>query len=209
MPVLVSSVYAEVCRTVLEDAGLSSMGYTQNGFLADLTVAVRELLQRTAIIKDVVTINVSGGQATAAIPDEYMGVLEVYWNGKYLYKSAGFELDESADRRMLLDSVPDKWREDKLAKNTIELIPPPSSDGVLLAYCTVQPTTNGYAAGDTVLLVPDSMAVYLKYFVLEKIFTTEGETRDRSRAQYCKARIDEVVNLGRAIMREDALDEQG
>lgn len=208
MAYTVAKVYGEVCKAILEDSGMS-MAYTQNGFLADLTVSVRELLQRTGIIKDVVEIAVPGGQATVSIPDEYMEVLDVYWNGKCLQKSTGFDLDESVERRGLVERVPDKWREDKLAKNTIELIPAPETTGTLLAYCTLQPTSNGYSAGDTIPLVPDSMAAYLKFFALEKIFTTDSEARDRSRAQYCRARIDEVVNLGRAIMMEDAMDERG
>jgi hypothetical protein len=208
MAYTVAKVYGEVCKVLLEDAGLT-MAYTQSGFLSDLTMAVRELLQRTGICKDMVTVAVGSGQAVVAVPDEYMEVMDVYWNGKYLHKSTGFDLDESDDRRGLLERVPIKWREDKLAKNTIELIPTPESAGSVLAYCTVQPATSGLLAGDTIPLVPDSMAAYLKYFVLRKIFSSDGEAKDRSRAEYCRARIDEIVNLGQAIMSEDVLDERG
>lgn len=58
------------------------------------------------------------------------------------------------------------------------------------------------AMTDSVENLPDSFTHYIKYGILGKLFSTDGELKDNQRAMYCNARYLEGVNLGRTIMGE-------
>lgn len=50
--------------------------------------------------------------------------------------------------------------------------------------------------------LPDSFQHYLKYGILAKLFSTDGELKDNQRAIYCNARYLEGVNIAKAITGE-------
>lgn len=198
----VAQVYKEICRMLLESPGLSLV-YSENDALADLGDAISEFLQETGIIRNYVDISVSAGSGEVAVPDETIKVLEAYWNHRYLYPTHGKMVDEGDPLWTLSDGQPEQWREDELSANGIELIPNPDSSGTLRVFGSVQPSSSQPSITGNISLVPDSFAVYLKYRVLAKIFSVDGEARDLQRAAYCKARMQEAVNIGKAIMGED------
>jgi hypothetical protein len=59
---------------------------------------------------------------------------------------------------------------------------------------------------DNIPLLPDTAATYLKFYCMEKIFSTDGEARDPQRAKYCGARWIECCNLFKSISGEEMLE---
>lgn len=201
----VSSVYTEACQKILEDTGMSLV-YSQTNALQDLLLGTRRFLQETGIIKDVYSFSGVAGTSTYDVPDNYMEVQHVFWNGKYLQKTSGFYEDESDPTWQSDSGAPEYWREDQLSPNQIQLLPKPESNGTITIIATVQADKTSYAIGDNISLVPDSFCVYLKYFILSSIFSQEGEARDMLRAAYSEARCKESINIGKAIATEDLAD---
>ncbi len=207
MAVTVQSVYDKVCRMILEDGGLSLV-YSEGSFLSDLAVAVRSILQASGMVKAYNTQAVNAGTGTVSISDEYMEVYDLFWNGRYLLRSYGMAMDESDPFWQSEQRTPEQWREDQLAANTVQIAPKPSANGTLGHISSVQSTATTLGMEDNIPYLPDSFATgYLHYFVLYKIFSSEGESRDMNRAAYCKARMEECLNIAKAIMSEEITDE--
>lgn len=199
------NVYDEVCRLLLEDTGLQLV-YSTDSFLNDLTVSVREFLQRTGIAKDVVTISGLANTSTYTVADEHMEVQAAFWNGRHLSRNSGYYMDEDDPYwESNQDTPPEQWREDRLEKNKVQIAPKPTVNGTIKLICTEQPSSSLLALDSTISLIPDSFACYLKWFALVRIWKTEGEARDLQRAEYARARCDEAISLAKAIMTEDLL----
>lgn len=77
-----------------------------------------------------------------------------------------------------------------------------TSEGNLMSIVTAAPFNQGMTLGTVIEILPESMSMYLKYGVLAKVFSMDGELKDPQRAQYCAARVTEGVNLCKAIMGE-------
>lgn len=199
------AVGTKTYRMILEDLH-ATLTYPQDEFLADLVMSARLLLQRTRIIMDVTTISVTAGQSVVTVPDEYMDVRAAFWNGSALTYTSGYHMDETSTQWEYAGITrPEYWREDRLAKNTIQILPTPSANGQLTLICTRQSSDSSLALSDSVDYIPDSVAEYLKWFVLEKVWRGEGENRDLNRAAYAKARCDELFAIADAIVKEDLL----
>lgn len=206
MAYTVAKVYTQVCKVLLEDTGLGLTGYTSNDFLQDLLISTRQFLQESGLVKDAYTFTALAADSTYLVPDQYMEVQHVFWNGRYLMKNTSFNLDESNPRWESETGPPQQWHEDKINVNNIKIAPPPTVDGQITVIATVQPNITAYTMEGTIQLIPDSFCRYLKYFVLEKVFSQEGEYRDTLRASYCKARADEAINMAKAISNEELTD---
>jgi hypothetical protein len=62
---------------------------------------------------------------------------------------------------------------------------------------------SGWNLSDTVDLVPDTFSIALRYGVLQRIFSMDGEQKDMQKAIYCGARYQEFVNMAAAIMSQE------
>jgi hypothetical protein len=56
--------------------------------------------------------------------------------------------------------------------------------------------------GDTIDLIPDSATPYIKYGILARIWSQDGEQKDEFKAVYANARYTEGINLFGAIMSQ-------
>lgn len=57
--------------------------------------------------------------------------------------------------------------------------------------------------------IPDSFAVYLKWGILQSIFSMDGETKDEQRAAYCGARWNEGIALSEVVSQAGLQQEEG
>jgi hypothetical protein len=72
-----------------------------------------------------------------------------------------------------------------------------------LLVTTVRPTSDAYTLDSIIEHIPPSFAMYLKWFVLRNIWSTDGESKDIARAKYAAARTEELRKLIDAVNRED------
>jgi len=54
--------------------------------------------------------------------------------------------------------------------------------------------------------VPDYMVIYVKFGVLEKMLSKQGEAQDLAKAAYCKERYEFGMELFKNLMSEKAKD---
>lgn len=76
------------------------------------------------------------------------------------------------------------------------------STGNLTMVGVALPTILDISLDTPIEFVPDSLTPYLKWGVLERVFSVDGESKDLARAKYCGARFLEGRNLINAIFDE-------
>jgi len=214
MATTVQQVYNDVCRVLLEDGGLVYC-YTEQAFLRDLLVSIRDLLQRTGIVKSSETIKTISGTSEYTTSAGVSAIDAVFVDKRYLQPSSGFYLDNAKREWAAESGFPEEWRQDRLAVDKFQLSPTPDFTGAVLPGTSnnitliesVIPSATSITMSENIPLMPDTMAAYLKFAVLEKIFSTDGDTKDVQRARYCHARVQECVNLFKSIMQEEILEE--
>ena len=81
-----------------------------------------------------------------------------------------------------------------------------ASDSNLAMVATAQPSNTALTLSTVLELIPDSLAPYLVWSILETIWTADGESRDERRAKYARARRIEGINLCKAISGQDLLE---
>lgn len=81
-----------------------------------------------------------------------------------------------------------------------------SSTGNLSMISTVQPTSYPQTLTDYLYLVPDTFAPYIKYGILERIWSEDGEYKAPDQAGFAQQRYQEGVNLAAAMMSEQGFE---
>lgn len=76
------------------------------------------------------------------------------------------------------------------------------AQGNLMPVATAGLSTSQVYMGSIMEALPDSFACYIKYGILAKLFSADGELKDNQRAIYCHARYLEGVNMAKAITKE-------
>ena len=201
MSTAVSDIYTDASHMILEGTSMT-LAYSEANFLADLLVAVRTILQESGLIQNVFTVSGTSGLGRYTLPDAVGEVIAVIWNNSYLFPATGMAMNEDDAKWEARSRQPEVWNMDALIPDTIQISPLPTANGTLAIVATEQPTAASLALGDNVPLLPDSLTPYLVFAVLQKIWETDGEARDLNRAKYCKARLDELRNIARAVIDE-------
>jgi len=78
-----------------------------------------------------------------------------------------------------------------------------TGDESMIVIASVRPAATSYALSDVIPILPDTVCSYLKWFILEKIWSMDGEAKDIQRAAYATARKEEILGILAAIMEED------
>lgn len=104
--------------------------------------------------------------------------------------------------------TPQMWFRDQADTGNFGLSPMPNVKGALeLLFSKRGPVGNvGVFSLLSTFLIPDVMSHYLKYGVLEKCWSKDGETRDPSRAEYCKKRYQFGIVLIQRFMEGIGID---
>lgn len=82
-----------------------------------------------------------------------------------------------------------------------------TTDANLMLVGSSKPTRKDWVLTDIIEDIPETFRGYLKYGVLLRIFSLDGETKDQLRAKYAQARWEEGVRLAQAITQEEMEEE--
>jgi hypothetical protein len=125
-----------------------------------------------------------------------------------LYDTTQADLDMENFAWTSDSDVPRNWFRDQIDTSQLGLDPMPSVNGSLeLWYSKRGPLGNQGAILLTgTLLIPDVMAHFLKYGVLARCFSKDGESRDPLRAEYCKKRFEFGITLVQRFLEGIGLD---
>jgi len=125
-----------------------------------------------------------------------------------LYDTTQSDLDLDNSDWPANSNLPKRWFRDQIDTAKIGLDPSPNVGGSLeLWYSKRGPTGDvGNLKLYSLLLIPDVMSHYIKYGILAKCWSKDGETRDPMRSEYCKKRFEFGVVLVQRFMEGIGLD---
>ena len=209
MSIQVQGLYNEVCSTLLEDTGLTALGIMSTAdFFNMLNDVYQDFLSRTACIKAQFDIAIVAATAVYTEPDRAMDVQMVTANGVYLARSSGWYLDNYQPSWPSDAGNPERWREDGIGPKKIQIEPTPTASvGNIELTASAQPTSYPAVLTDNFNWIPDSFVWILKYGLLAKAWSGDGEYKDLTRAAFARSRYLEGASLIGSIMSEVVAEE--
>jgi hypothetical protein len=94
---------------------------------------------------------------------------------------------------------PTSWFQDQIGGSQYGIFPETTAGGTLNLFFSKR--DSGTLLITSTLLVPDVFAHFIKYGVLARVFSKDGEQRDDMRAKYCQKRFDLGVLMTLHFMR--------
>jgi hypothetical protein len=95
---------------------------------------------------------------------------------------------------------PNRWYEDSIGSSNFGVSPQPNAGGTMNLWFSQKDTNYNMTIAST-LLIPDICAYALKFGILNRCFSKDGEQRDDFRAKYCMARFNFTVFLVNRFMK--------
>jgi hypothetical protein len=122
-----------------------------------------------------------------------------------LYDTTQTDLDLENFAWSAQSDVPQRWFRDQIDTSKLGLEPMPSTNGTLECWYSKRGPI-GILTLTSTLLIPDVMSHYIKYGILAKCWSKDGETRDLMRSDYCKKRYDFGIMLVQRFMEGVGID---
>jgi len=172
---------------------IDSMDRVQQAFLLETGCVVR----RT-------TITGITAQPKYDLPADSIRPRRVTWNDasdnltRVLTQEDTWSLDTGAPNWPSDRDIPVAWWETTLPQQKIGVAKTPLNDGTIgLLYVQLATALTGLGV---CLVVPDDFTPYILYGTLGELLSSDGDSFDPVRAQYCQNRFDEGVELCRLIL---------
>lgn len=175
--------------------------YTQDEILSYAAEVQNDFLLKTQIIYTTGTVAVKVGTRIYTLPIDCIRLERISIDSVELYDVTQTDLDQ-ADSTWQNDTTspnPGYWYQDKVGVQKFGVGPQPQVGSTAKLFYSKR-------AGSTLdmltpLLIPDVMSHAIKYGVLARCFSKDGDQRDPDRAQYCQRRFDFVVMMAAKFMR--------
>jgi hypothetical protein len=177
------------------------LGYiadVQNDFL----LKTRSIYGITGTFSEPPNIPVFTGLRFYSQPDSAIRVERIASDSGDLYETTQSDLDLGNYAWVSDNGPPQQWFRDLIDTGVFGLYPLPVSAGSLEAWYSKRgPLGNaGVLNLLSTLLIPDVMSHYVKYGVLAKCWSKDGESHNPLRAEYCQKRFDLGVVLVNRFM---------
>jgi hypothetical protein len=231
MSITVQSIVNQIGVDLLEPnpPGFLTGTITQAEILDILGPVLMDFLTQTGLIWDVFTQFLEAGISQYILPDSMSDTYYCFVDAKIIEQVDLFS-DYLLGQWTRKPAYPLAWHQDGLPIKTIEVVPAPNWNGVAPNPSPPQPPFGTFGSfqpgdrdltfvgpilaskevwsiGDTLDTIPDTFTVYLAYGILSRIFSSDGELKDMSRANYCSTRYQEGVKLAKIILLEMMGDE--
>ncbi len=182
---------------------LTSM-FSKQEIIDSMNRVQQAFLLETGVIVTLDTIPGQVGKPKYDLPEDSIRPRRVTWHDasddktRVLTQTDTWQLDTGAPNWPSDRDIPIAWWETTLPQQTLGVAKTPLNDGVIgLLYIALAAALDG---SGIVLAVPDDFTPYVLYGTLAELLSSDGPSFDPVRAQYCKQRYDEGVELCRLIL---------
>lgn len=168
--------------------------FTQAEMLGYFKDAQNDFLESTRMIYAIAGQALTANLAIYPTPADSIRVERISIGGTALWNVSQAELDMNNANWQSETGGPTQWYQDKLGTGKFAVAPPPPVGLAAKLWYSQKGTTLPLLTDS--LLVPDVFWPYLKYGVLGKAWSKDGETKDPRRAAYCAKRYLRGVQYG-------------
>lgn len=164
----------------------------------------QNFLLQTGMVITRTPITAQVGKQLYDLPADSIRPRRLTWTGtdlqtRVLTQADTWELD-NGDLSSWQQSrgTPIAWQENQLQQQQVGIAPLPNTNGSIgLLYVALAATLSGLGVSFT---VPDDWTPYVMYGALADLLSSDGDSFDPARAEYCQRRYDEGVELARLIL---------
>jgi hypothetical protein len=192
-----------------DDAGATwpSGMWSQAQVLQFLNDILGDFMNRTGIVSAIGFIVGVPNQGAYDLPQDMVDLRRIAWRPGpggtgyvELYATDTFQQDQNEnDWPANAQQVPTAYLLNLLASLTVRVTPIPNDIGE--AEITTTPLGAIADGSGVALSVPDDWTPYIAWGVLGEMFGKEGEASDPERAEYCRSRYEEGVELARFMVQ--------
>lgn len=201
MATTVNQLLAQIAFLVQEDTAFSTGLWTITELIDYINIAQDDFIRETQITKQTDPVTVVAGTRSYGEPADSMSVDRIDFNLRALRRTNVGFLDLDNRKWRTLSGTPSQYHQDMLPNKTFELdrAPLAAQAGLFInVLSTLAPAV--VTIGTDNLTVPDYAVLYIKFGVLEKMLSKQGESQDLAKAKYCKSRFDFGVALIQNLM---------
>ena len=201
MATTVNQLIAQIVFLVQEDSSFTSGLWSVTEVIDYINIVMDDFIRQTQITKQTDPITVVGGTRSYAEPADSMSIDRIDFNLRALRRTNVGFLDLDNRKWRTLSGTPSQYHQDMLPNKTFELdrAPLAAQAGLFInVLSTLYPAA--VTTGTDNLTVPDYAVLYIKFGVLDKMLSKQGEAQDLAKAKYCKARFDFGVSLFQNLM---------
>lgn len=193
----------QVIQYLVGETSTASPLFTQAEILQYFRDVQNDFLEATRLIYAVGAQNLQQGVSIYNSPADSIRIERIAIAGSSLWNvsQAELDMDNPGWQGVAGAGNPTQWFQDRL--NTAEFYlasPPPPANPAAAELWYSQKGTTIPSLTDS-LIVPDIFWPYLKYGVLAKVWSKDGETKDPRRAAYCEKRFARGVAYGIGLAR--------
>ena len=146
------------------------------------------------------TVNLTTNQPTYPVPTDSIQIERIAVEGRELYNVAQSDVDWVDPAWMQLSIKVDSWYQDNLNFATFGISPPPPTNLVAELFYSQKLPLNTTITVLSPLLVPDVMVWILKYGILARAWSKDGEQRDLARAAAAQQIYDMFVLVSQKFL---------
>lgn len=180
--------------------------FTTGEFIDYLNLVQQRLMRDCAPVVLRATQVTTAGQTRYALPQDYIYTRRMTWQtqttgskAKSLASVDAYQLDHGMLDWEQNSADPTVYNEGSdLPTLTVEIAKAPVQSGTLGMVYVAQPVT--LTGLGVKLTVPDEMESAVYYATLGELLSSEGESQDLERAQYCSQRYDLCVEMANALI---------
>ncbi len=175
--------------------------FTQNEMLAYLGAVQNQYLLKVRPIYNTATKALSVGTRNYTQPTTTIRLERISIADKPLLNTSMSDLDllQPGWPAETAPPVPTDWFQDKIDNEKYGFFPMPQVGETATLWFSEKVATA--LVLNTTLLLPDAFAHFLKYGVLSRAWSKDGEQRDPMRAEYCDRRFQFGVMLGQKFIQ--------
>jgi hypothetical protein len=156
--------------------------FTQSEMLKYVIDVQNDFLLKVKPLYVVGNVNLLTNQPTYAVPVDSVQIERIAIEGRELDNVAQSDVDWVDPAWMQLTTLPNAWYQDNLDFETFGVSPPPSTNLLAELFYSQKLPMETTVTLLSPLLVPDVMVWILKYGILARAWSKDGEQRDLARA---------------------------
>jgi hypothetical protein len=161
--------------------------WNQAEMLSYLALAQNDFLLAVRPVYAVTPQNISTGVSIYPAPTNAIRIERISQDGSELYNVSQTDIDWQGGYNSRDITQPQYWYQDKVGPLNFGIDPIPQVDDTLRVFYSQSASTSLGLL--TPFVVPDLFWPALKYYVLAKSWSKDGEQRDLTRSAYCEKRF--------------------
>lgn len=194
----------DLVESISEAAPTSDL-FTLEGLLKSIQAKYNLFQANTSLVTTEQSLTAQAQDSVVALPDNLIDIIRVEYSyeldgvtySNVLWQEDEEDISQTFDPTLVEQNIPLFYTRVFDSTKIIKLYPIPTLTGTLKIISVNGQDTSTEITVDTIINLPNNLVPYLKYHVLQDIYSSDGVLNNPSLANYCSSRWNEGIMLGK------------